>query len=170
MKRVLTFPNLLHLWLLCVIANSYVAIQAQPLLLIAIIPAYLAFQMLAGFWEPATESKRIRVCYHGAVMLFLYAASMIASVLYHVILFAVTSGDNPKLFWASLLTCLGAELAVFFNGILCIRLASFKLNRREFVTAVCLGWLPVINFWAIRKLMRSVIDEVREQEVLDADM
>ena len=48
MKRVLTFPNLLHLWLLCVIANSYVAIQAQPLLLIAIIPAYLAFQMLAG--------------------------------------------------------------------------------------------------------------------------
>ena len=46
MKRVVTLANLLHLWLLCVVANSYVAVEAQPLLLIAIVPAFLLFHLL----------------------------------------------------------------------------------------------------------------------------
>ena len=168
MKRVVTLANLLHLWLLCVVANSYVAVEAQPLLLIAIVPAFLLFHLLVGMWEPATADRRMKLCYHGTVMLFLYAASMIPAILYHIVLGAVTYADKPEMFWASLLACLVAELTVFLNGILCVCLSSCTLSRRQRVLGIALGWLPVVNFWALRSLIHTVMDEVRAQESLEA--
>ncbi len=170
MRRVLTLPNLLHLWLLCVVANSYVAIQAQPLLLIAIVPAYVLFHFLAGMWEPATEAKRIKICYHGAVMLLLYAVSVIPASLYHVVLFAVTKGSNSELFGVSVIVCLAAELAVFLNGILSVCLVSRKLGRRERSLAILLGWVPVINFVVFKGLLLMVMEEVTEQERVEVSM
>lgn len=166
MKRMLTLPNLLHLWLLCVVANSYVAVQAQPLLLIAILPAYLLFHLLAGSWEPSVDSKRIRICNHGAVMLLLYAVSVIPAILYHVVLYAVTRDGNSELFRISLVACAVAELAVFINGILCVHLASRQLPRRKRLLGAMLGWIPVLNFTIFKQVIGTISNEVKEQELL----
>lgn len=160
MKRILTLPNILHLWLFCVIANSYVAIAAQPILLVAIVPAFLFLNALAGIWEPDTGSKRIKFCHHGGVLLFLFAASILPSAIYHIILASVTRDGQPATFFASLLFCICVEAVVFWNGIICVYCTSRQMGVKWRVIAALCGMIPVVNFVVLHKLLRIAMDEV----------
>ncbi len=160
MKKILTLPNVLHLWLFCVIANSYVAIVAQPLLLLAIAPAFIFLNVLAGIWEPDTESKRIKFCHHGGVLLFLFAASILPSAIYHIILASVTWDGKLTTFVASLLFCICIEAVVFWNGIVCVYCTSRQMSVKRRVIAALCGMIPVVNFIVLHKLLRVVMEEV----------
>lgn len=160
MKKLLTLPNVLHLWLFCVIANSYVAIVAQPLLLLAIVPAFLFLNVLAGIWEPETDSKRLKFCHHGGVLLFLFAASLIPSVIYHIVLASVTWDGQIKTFIFSALFCICAEAIVFWNGILCVYCTSRQMGVKWRVIGALCGMIPVLNLIVLHKIFRMVMDEV----------
>ncbi|MBR5797555.1 MAG: hypothetical protein IKY29_01240 [Clostridia bacterium] len=160
MKKVLSLPNILHLWLFCVIANSYVAIAAQPWLLVAIIPAFLFLNVLAGIWEPDTDQKRLKFCHHGGVLLFLFVASLIPSVIYHVVLASVTREGQFGTFVASLLFCICVEVIVFWNGIICVYCTSRQMGVKWRVIGALCGMIPVVNFFVLHKIFCIVMKEV----------
>lgn len=160
MKKIMTLPNVLHLWLFCVIANSYVAIAAESVLLVAIVPAFLFLNVLAGVWEPQTDSKRLKICHHGGVLLFLFAASILPSAIYHIILASVARDGQIATFVASLLFCLCIEAIVFWNGIICVYCTSRQMSVRQRVIVAMCGMIPVVNFIVLHKLLRVVMEEV----------
>ena len=86
MKRLIRFDHLLFLFLLGVSANSFLWLKQDLRALLFVIPAVLAVHILPGMLIRNIPEERLRVCYHGAVLLILFLITTVFSVIYHIIL------------------------------------------------------------------------------------
>lgn len=69
-------------------------------------------------------------------------------------LYAVLSWVIPA-FWAVVL-----EAIVFWNGMIRVYLTSVQLGLKHRVLAALCGWIPILNIWYLRKIIRITADEV----------
>lgn len=56
--------------------------------------------------------------------------------------------------WAVLL-----EAIVFWNGMIRVYLTSVQLGLKHRVLAALCGWIPILNIWYLRKIIRITADE-----------
>jgi triacylglycerol lipase len=156
--------------LCCVLANMFLVLKAAPWVLVLIIPAYLFILLLAGLFAVPAESKRLRLCYHGAVLLISFRNSMLCSLIWQGMLAFALLPEQPWVLLWSVLFCAGLEYLLFWCGILCVYFTSVQLGVKLRLIGLIFGMVPIVNLLVLNKMIRTVFREVRteyEKEVLN---
>ena len=160
MKTIKIISYFLYFIIISIIANSYNLIIQNPKILFIIVPLFLFINILAGSILFKTKNRRLKLCYHGAVLLLVFQASTLVSVIYHIILAFKTIPDRYTNFLWSALLCILFEAIVFWNGIICVYLSSVQLGIKQRVIGIVCGMIPIANLIALNSIIRTVIKEV----------
>lgn len=156
--------------LCCLLVNMYLPLRSAPWLLAVLVPLYLYTLLFAGVFGLKTESKRLRLCHHGAVLLLGFEISTLAAVIYHIALAFITlPGDPWTLVW-SLVLCVCLEYILFWAGILTVYFTSTQLGLKLRIIGLICGMIPVANLIALNFILKTVLREVRtecEKEALN---
>ena len=122
-------------------------------------------------------TERIRQLSYGCELLTLFCISAaIDLVLVLTVTFFMFRNHAPDptevflcLIW--ILLVVAAEAIVFWNGMIRVYLTSVQLGLKHRVLAALCGWIPLLNIWYLRKIIRITADEVEfetEKWELDA--
>lgn len=155
----LVFSSIIYSILICFIANSYVLIARVPQSLFVLIPVFLLINLFAGLWGVKTRSKRLKICCHGSVLLIAFCASVVASVIFQIIVAAKTIPNDYMPFIWSLVLCVCVHFVVFWNGIICVYLTSTQLGIKIRVIGAVCGLIPVANLVALFFIIKTTVTE-----------
>lgn len=149
--------------LCCFLVNMYAALELAPWLTAVLVPVYLFVLIFAGVSRPNTESKQLRICYHGAVLLLSFQISMVFSLLYHgAMAFILPPEAHWTLVW-SIVLCAGLECLLFWCGIICVYCTSVQLGIKLRLIGLLCGMIPVVNLVVLNFLLRRVLREVNTE-------
>jgi len=143
---------------LTVVANSFLWLNKSRMILF--LTLFMVMSLLAGSFILRLRSFRLWACHHGAILLTAFIPSALISVAYHLVLAAMTIPADYMVFLKSAAYCICVEAILFWDGMLCIYLASYQLGvKQRLVAAVC-GMIPVLNLIVLQKMLRTVFKEV----------
>lgn len=160
MKTQFNIVFYIYAILLSIIANSYLIIRNHPLALWLIVPLFLLINVLAGIFSLKTQSKRLTICYHGSLLLSVFAISVLLSFIIHIVLAIQTIPENHTTFLWSSLFCIGVHVFLFWNGIICVYVTSGQLGVKHRVIGVICGMIPIANLFALNSIIRITLREV----------
>ena len=161
MRGFWNIENVSYVFLMAFVACSFPLVQRAPLLLLLLLPLFLAINAVTGFFDRGIYNKRLRICYHGASLLGIFLGSLLLSIPAHVGLgFYYLPGDWRG-FLFSALYCFLLHFLLFWNGILCVYLTSAQLGIRRRVLGAIAGWIPVLNLFALTRILQITFAEVR---------
>lgn len=141
------------------LANSYLWLAADARLLFAAVPAFLFINIFAGVFSLKTSARRLKICYHGGLLLAVFAASTLVSVIFHTVLaFRAIPEETWTFIWSGVL-CICLEGVLFWNGIACVYLTSVQLGIRQRVIGIACGMIPIANLIALGGIIKTVIKE-----------
>ncbi|MBO5269571.1 MAG: triacylglycerol lipase [Clostridia bacterium] len=136
------------------------------------VPVFLILNLFAGTLSVKTRSLRLRICHHGGILLSLFAFSLAAALVFHIVLaIRLWESDRWTILW-SLVFCVAAEAITFWNGIICVYCTSVQLGIRLRVIGALAGMIPVLNLIVLRRIIGTVLEEARfeaEKERIDTD-
>lgn len=162
LKKLMITAVVLYSLVISVIVNSFIFIKDDLRLLFAAVPLFLLVNGIAGFFVIRSSSKRLRVCCHGTVMLLVFVASAVISLVYHTVLAAnaIISGEGWLTLLWSAVYCICLEAVVFWNGIISVYLTSVQLGIKQRVIGALCGMIPIVNLIALAGIIRSTFTEV----------
>lgn len=161
MKGFWCWDNLLLSLVLIFVANSFLLVREQPLWLLLIVPLLLAVHLLSGVLSRGVYGRRLKLCYHGGCLLGIFAASLLPSIAWHVLLSVkLLPSDWRTLLWSALY-CVVVEALVFWHGVLCVYLTSAQMGIRRRVLCAVAGMIPLVNLVALGVILSVVFREVR---------
>lgn len=170
MKRVFAFATVLYGVAYAIASNSYMLFLESPIYLYAAIFIALIINLFAGIFFTNTIKNRLRVCFHGAVLLIVFQSSTALSGVYHIILGAVTV---PALGWKpflwSALYCTVFEAFLFWHGIICVYLASYRLGLKKRIIGILCGFVPIANIIMLNRIIKTVFEEERIETLREAE-
>lgn len=152
----------LQLLLLCFLPNSYLLIaRTGALFLIPLfVVLFLAANLMSLLPCRRFSSARLRVCDHGARCLKLFLVSVTVSALYHIVLMNLPLPERWTTILWSALVCILAESVLFWNGMLCVYLASVQLGVRHRAVGILCGCVPILHLFVLVRIIRTVSEEV----------
>lgn len=156
-------PFVIYSILCCLLVNMYLFLEASAWTLVLLLPLYLFVLFFAGVFSPNTESKRLRLCHHGAVLLWAFQISTLVSLSYHIILAIVCLPERPWTVLWSILLCVLLEFLLFWSGILCVYFTSVQLGLKLRIIGLVCGMIPVVNLVALNFILRTVCREVETE-------
>ena len=161
MKKFFTFANIAYTVLFCIAANAYLLIRKYPLMLLWILPFLLFLYIFADTRSLDTKRIRLKICYHGSVLLTIFALSLPVSVLYHTVLaFLYVPHDYMLLVWSGI-TCIVIEGILFWIGIICVYLSSVQLGIALRVKGLLCGLIPILNLIMLKRIIVITMNEVK---------
>lgn len=169
--RSLSLSRVIYLLLTLLSVNAYVIFEHYPKLLVLLVPIFLLVNVLAGTLACGVSRLRLRICSHGGTLLWVFAASLIPSIVWHAVLAFFTLPDDYKSLLLSALWCVVASAIVFWNGIICVYLTSYQLGIRLRVLGALCGLIPVANLILLGRIISTVSEEIAfesEKERLNA--
>lgn len=143
---------------LTVIANSFLWLNKT--LMFLYLPLFVAMNIIGGSLIFRARSLQLWACHHGAILLTAFIPSALISVTYHLVLAAFTVPADYMVFVKSAVYCICVEAILFWNGMLCIYLASYRLGVKQRIVAALCGMIPVLNLIVLQKMLRTVFGEV----------
>lgn len=147
---------------------SYPSLASDLRLLGGILPLFLALNVFVGALTAGTRSFRMRVCFHGALLLVIFALSLIAVTAFHIVLAVRVLPEKPSLLLWSAVYCIVAEAIVLWNGILCVYCTSHQLGvKLRVIGAVC-GMIPILNLIVLFRILKTVFAEVSFESFREA--
>ncbi len=149
---------ILYTAILSVVSNCFFAVSENLYLLFAIIPAFVLVNIFAGT-TIRTSQKRLKICFHGTVVLVSFLVSSLASVAYHIFLLTIPNVELNQWFWSAL-TAFCIEALLFWNGIICVYFTSVQLGIKIRVVGALCGMIPVVNLWALGWIIKTVYKEI----------
>ena len=161
MKKFWTIPNIIYTVLFCLIANGSVFVFKNLLTLVFIIPFLVFLFGFGGISTLKTKKKRLKVCYHGGVLLTIFAVSLPVSAFYHTVLAFRLLPDNYKSFMLSTLFCVLIEGTLFLVGIVCVYCTSVQLGVEMRIKGLVCCMIPVWNLWLLQKMIVITMNEVK---------
>ena len=118
MTKTSKFIYLAYTALFAFAANCALLCEMSLWWLIPAIGGFLAVNGLAGFFSPKTKKLRLRVCSHGAALLYIFMRSLVISLIIHIIFAIWLLPYESGRFILSALVCTAALFLLFWNGIL----------------------------------------------------
>ena len=167
MKRFISPLNLVYFVLVSFVANAYILVDVSAWFLLFVVPIFLYLNLFAGVLTSETKRLRLRICYHGGVLLGAFALSLLVSVFYHAILLVFTYDGDIWLFIISVIWCVFVSAYVFWNGILCVYLTSKHLGIKWRVLGALCGVVPVVNIITLGIVVDIVMDEIEHEIELE---
>lgn len=141
------------------IANSYIAISKSLIWILILVPLFIFINLFAGTKSLETQSKRLKTCHHGAVLLLVFETSALISVAYQFILTLLLLPQDYKTVIASVAVCILTEAILFWNGIICVYLTSVQLGIKHRVLGALFGMIPILNLVFLNKIITIVLKE-----------
>ena len=160
MKKIHILFYALYLILCTFCALSFPLLQENINYLYLLIPSFLVLNLFAGMFSIKTESFRLRICHHGAILLAVFLPSACFSVIHHIIqAFLMFPEDWKGWLWRALFT-FGIYFVIFWNGIICVYLTSVQLGVKQRVIGLICGMIPIANLFCLVKIIRTTLREV----------
>lgn len=172
MKKYITFENIFYFLIMSFLLNCYMLVKAYPLILIGVIPIFILLNIQPGIRPNGTKKFSIKLCNHGAVILTIFALSLIPSLIWHIILAFRTIPHSYWDFIFSALFCILLSAVVFWNGIISVYCSSTQMGIKWRVIGAICGMIPILNLVILTKIIRIVSDEVEfeiEKETVESD-
>lgn len=159
MKRF--FPVLLTLYVIIFsfLINGYYLVADNGYLLTAMALILLALGIFCGYFCINSVKRRLRVCFHGAVALIIFQAATLVTVIVHAVYLIV--GIDSKILIGSTVYCIIALFLLFWNGILCVYFASYRLSLGLRLKGIAVGLIPVWNLIVLNRIIKTVFEEAR---------
>lgn len=151
---------LLNALLVVFLSNSFALIQAAPMTLFAILPAFLLVNLFAGTRIPRIRHKQLMICQHGTVLLYAFYVSILLTALYQLWFATKTLPQDPTTFIWNLVVCVAVHFVVFWNGILCVYLTSTQLGLKWRIVGIACGLVPIANLIVLFFILKTTINEV----------
>ena len=143
------------------VSNSFILVKAHLKSLFLILPLFIFSVALAGILGLKSRKLRLRICYHGIVLLSAFCISVYLSIIYHIVLAFITIPDSYTDFlWSALCTVI-LNAVVFWIGIICVYVCSFQLGLKKRVIGIICGLIPVANLIVLFTLIGTVFEEVK---------
>ena len=102
---------------------------------------------------------RIRALERGAALIELFIAVLIFEIVFSLAFFgAAHIGWRPALIHCAIV--LGAENVLFWSGMITLYLSSVQLGIRLRVIGILCGWIPVVHFIVLNRILRTVKNEI----------
>ena len=130
---------------------------------------------------PTAPTKRIRCLENGCELLRLFLISATVNVVWMLALLPSVIRDLNSvgyfaglwaLFWGfNAVGIILVEAVIFWSGMIRVYITSVQLGLKHRVLAALCGWIPFLNLWYLRKIIRITSDEVEfetEKWELDA--
>lgn len=152
------FSLLFPLFLL--LANSFLFLSSAPALLWLWVPLFLLLNILPGIFSLTTQYKRLKVCYHGAMLLSMFAVSLFLTVVLHLVLGTFLLPGKGLLWLWSALLAVGVHFVLFWNGMLSVYLTSLQLGIKQRVIGALCGLIPIVNLVILNRIIRICLKEV----------
>ena len=153
------FATFAYAGIIGLITNSFLWVYESPQSLFWIVPLFLFINFFAGFLFIRSHSKRLRVCYHGALLLCAFYLSTLFSTGMQIYLaFRLIPAETTLYLW-NLLFCFGVHFLIFWNSILCIYLTSIQLGIKHRIIGALCGWIPGINLLVLIFISKIVVEE-----------
>ncbi len=140
--------------------NAYLAAEHIGKFIAVPISLFLLINMFGGYLFLQSDSKRLKICFHGAVLLQLFRLTLTVCIAYHAILAVILLPDNGRALLWSAVWCYLFELVLFWNGIICVYLTSVQLGIKQRVIGIVCGMIPIANLIALRMIVKTVFKEV----------
>ena len=156
MKKALAAAFAAYLVLFAAAANSYVWMAQVDWALWITVPVLLLINVLSGTLMLRGASKQLRICHHGTLMLAVFAASVLISIVVQIFVLFL----RIDLFVGSLLLCVGMHFLLFWNGIICVYLTSYQLGIRQRVIGAVCGMIPIVNVIVLGFMLLTLYREV----------
>lgn len=164
MKKHFKLCVVLYSIVYSVLANSYLLFSLNAKSLYVIIPLALCVNLFCGYFFIESIKRRLRICFHGAAALIIFEASTAVSVIFHIALAIITVPYfGWKTFLFSALYYTAFEAVLFWNGIICVYLASYRLGLKQRIKGILLGLVPIKNIIMLNKILITVFEEVRDE-------
>ena len=167
MKRSFPFLLIAYTLLFSFFVNSFVLLFENKVLFTAAVIIFGVLSLVMGYFCINSVKARLRICFHGAVALVVFQASTAIAVAVHVAF--LTWGSLGDTFWKSVLFCFIAEFLLFWNGILCVYFASYRLSLKQRVVGIAVGMIPIVNLIALNRILITVIEEVKGETEREAE-
>jgi triacylglycerol lipase len=135
-----------------------------------VIPFAVVYFLIVNI-TPAFKKRpsfRLKILSDGAELLRLFMTTTLPGVIYMVFIGIRTLPAEAHVFTISLVSMILAELILFWNGIIRVYCTSVQLGIKWRITGIICGWIPVLNLYALIKIIRIVMKEVEfETEKLE---
>ena len=113
-------------------------------------------------------SFRIKILSDGAELLRLFLVTTLLSFMYMSFIWIKALVAGSHVFMISLVIVILAGSVLFWNGIIRVYCTSVQLGIKWRITGIICGWIPVLNLYALIKIIRIVMKEVEfETEKLE---
>lgn len=172
MKRYLTLYCIIYFVLMSILLNSYMLVKLSPLMLLIIIPLFIALNLFAGTKLTCTTSLRLKICNHGTLLLTVFVCSLIPSLIWHTVLaFLTIPNSYMDLIWSAVYCIVGSAI-LFWNGIICVYCTSTQMGIKWRVIGALCGMIPVLNLVVLTKIIKLTSDEIEfeiEKEITSHD-
>lgn len=166
--------KILHTAVIVLLANSYVLNRMwhiPAIFLVLLILAFVWMQFVPAYHTKEIHSMRLRVCYSGCRLLFLFIISTFITILFSIFGYAgILPGMGSFLqeirFWLlhSVIAFL-VEAIVFWNGMIRVYVTSIQLGIRIRVLGVLFGMVPIAHLIMLGIILHTVWKEVCFEEV-----
>ncbi len=168
MKKFFTLPNIVYTLLFFVSANGYMAMRRYPAAIAFAVLFLLAFSIFAGMFTLDSKRLRLRICYHGGVLLTVCTAAVPVSLFYHAILLFYLRPDYKTVLYSAI-TWFAIVSVVFWCGIVCVYCTSIQLGIAMRIKGVLCAFIPFWNFVMLGRIivitMKEIEFEVEKEHV-----
>lgn len=165
--------------LLCALVVTLAANCVYPLLRLGtawpavfLAAAFVLANLLPSRFARSMPGFRLRMCASGGELLAVFLGAAVVSLLWHTAAAVLLFPAAWQTWVISAVVAVCVLSVVFWNGILRVYCTSVQLGIRERVIGILCGWIPILQIWALLRIIRIVLREARFERAraqLDAD-
>ncbi len=128
-------------------------------LLAGCILAFVAINLLCGFFVSKSKSKRLKLLCHGFMLLIAFCFSAAVSVALHLLVHFQIISIGKTMLIHSVVYCVVCNAIVFWNGIVSVYLTSVRLGIKIRVVGLLCGLIPVVNIITLCVIIAKTYSE-----------
>ena len=167
MKKCFPFLLTLYTVIFSFTVNCFSLIDGSAVMTVISLAVFSVLTLFMGAFSIKTVKTRLRICFHGAAALIVFQASTAVAVTVHAVWLVL--GIEGTKFWYSAIFCFILEFLLFWNGILCVYFASYKLSFKQRLKGVLVGLIPFWNLVVLNSIIKTVFEEARNETKREAE-
>lgn len=157
--------HILYSLLFACITNSYFLVEKELKILWILVPLVVFMLVFAGVLSVKLIPLKLKICYHGAVLLSAFLVSAFVSVIYHTVLAFQMLPNDYKRFLNTTIYSILLNAIIFWVGIICVYICSYKLGIKLRIKGILCGMIPVANLIVLYKILVVVYKEIDDELV-----
>lgn len=158
LKKESIFLSVFYALIFSIISNSYAFVWGNSSRIIIFASVFSFCNLFAGVLSRKAVGFRLKICYHGCILLSSFVTSALISVIYQIS-YGIACG-NWKEFLFSAIFFIVAEAIIFWCGIISVYVASYQLGIKHRALGIICGLIPILNLVMLRKIIKTVYAEI----------